>query len=359
MKNNRIWLVMMALMLCAGLTFGCGKVAEESHVDIDTKVETMEKLEIVCTTFSQYDWMRELLQGCDAQFELTLLIDNGVDLHSYQPSVADIARISNADMVIYNGGDSEQWVTELVQSESNAGIKSINLIELLGDGLKEEELVEGMQPHEHEEDEHEDHSHESEEEESHINEEHHHEDEHHHEYDEHVWLSVKNAIFYVTELSQMLQEMNPSVATQIQENETVYVKKLQELDDAYVQTVTEAAKETLVFGDRFPFRYLMDDYEITYYAAFPGCSAETEASFETITFLAGKIDEAMLGTVLVLESTDAGIAETIVQNTSAKNQEILTLDSLQSVKREQIEAGYTYLQVMQDNLEVIKNALNK
>lgn len=360
MKKNRIWLVVMALVLCAGLVFGCGKVAEENRAVVDSKVEAKEKLEIVCTTFAQYDWMRELLKECETQFELTLLIDQGVDMHSYQPSVADIALITNADMVIYNGGVSEQWVTELMQKEDIQGSNAISLIELLGDGVKAEELAEGMQPHEHDhgEDAHEEHEHNYEEEGQEEQEHNHEEDVYDHEYDEHVWLSVKNAMFYVEKLSKMLQEMNPSVAEQIQKNETIYVQKLQALDEAYVEAVENATQQTLVFGDRFPFRYLMDDYHITYYAAFPGCSAETEASFETITFLAGKVDEAALGAVFVLENADESIAKTIVQNTRANNQEILALNSLQSVTKEQIEAGYTYLQAMQDNLEVIKKALN-
>lgn len=357
--KNRIGYLIMALIVCTGLVLGCGKVVEDSQVILDEKVETTNQLEIICTTFAQYDWMRELLDGCDSQFELILLIDNGVDLHSYQPSVADIAKISNADMVIYNGGDSEQWVTELVQNESNTGIKAVSLIELLGDGIKEEELVEGMQEHEHGE-----HSHEEDEQESH--EEHHEEaeegdeqEEHHHEYDEHVWLSLKNAMHFVTKLSQMLQEMNPSAAVQIQANEEAYVQELQELDDAYRQTVSEVIQPTLVFGDRFPFRYLMDDYEITYFAAFPGCSAETEASFATITFLAEKVDECQLGAILVLENSESSIAETIAKNTTAQNQEILRLDSLQSVTREEINEGYTYLTAMRNNLDVIKSALKK
>jgi len=355
--KNRIGYLIMALIVCTGLVFGCGKVVEDSQVIWDEKVKTTNQLEIVCTTFAQYDWMRELLDGCDSQFELTLLIDNGVDLHSYQPSVADIAKISNADMVIYNGGESEQWVTELVQGENNKDIKAVSLIELLGDGIKEEELVEGMQEHEHGE-----HSHEEDEQEPH--EEHHDEteeehEEHHHEYDEHVWLSVKNAMNFVTKLSQMLQEMNPSAAEQIQANEEAYVQELKELDYAYGQAMSEVVQPTLVFGDRFPFRYLMDDYEITYFAAFPGCSAETEASFETITFLAGKIDECQLDAILVLENSEPSIAETIVKNTTAQNQEILMIDSLQSVTREQIDEGYTYLTAMKSNLEVMKRALKK
>lgn len=366
--KNRIGYLIIALIVCTGLVFGCGKVVEDSQVIWDEKVKTTNQLEIVCTTFAQYDWMRELLDGCDSQFELILLIDNGVDLHSYQPSVADIAKISNADMVIYNGGDSEQWVIELVQGENNKDIKAVSLIELLGDGLKEEELVEGMQEHEHEhgehsheEDEHEEEFHEEdfhEEQHDEAEEEHEHE-EHHHEYDEHVWLSVKNAMNFVTKLSQMLQEMNPSAAEQIQANEEAYVQELKELDYAYGQAMSEVVQPTLVFGDRFPFRYLMDDYEITYFAAFPGCSAETEASFETITFLAGKIDECQLDAILVLENSEPSIAETIVKNTTAQNQEILRLDSLQSVTREEINEGYTYLTAMRNNLDVIKSALKK
>ena len=281
------------------------------------------KIKIVTTIFPQYDWTREII-GDTNSANLTLLIGNGTDLHSYQPSIQDIAKISTADIFIYVGGESDEWVEKAVSNAKNKNMTVVNMLEVLGDRVREEEIVEGME-HEH------------------HDEEHHHDADHHHdddeeeeiEYDEHVWLSLKNA----------------AVVTE------VLCEKIVKLDSEYERAVLSASKKTVLFGDRFPFRYLTDDYGLKYYAAFVGCSAESEASFETITFLAKKCDELNLNSILTIEKSDKKIAKTIASNTKSKNQEILEMDSLQSITKKEIESGRNYLSAMKNNLEVLKKAL--
>lgn len=178
------------------------------------------------------------------------------------------------------------------------------------------------------------------------------------EYDEHVWLSLKNAAFFVSVLSDAVGSLDEANAALYAENANKYIHDLNELDLQYEQCVSSAGFDTLLFGDRFPFRYLTEDYGIHYYAAFPGCSAETEAGFETITFLSEKLDALHLGTILVIENSDTGIAETIRENTVSKDQKILVLNSIQSVTRAELESGFTYLGAMQDNFNILKQALN-
>ncbi len=183
---------------------------------------------------------------------------------------------------------------------------------------------------------------------------------HHHEgveYDEHVWLSLRNSAALVNKIEEAMAKVDPANADTYKANAAAYVDQLNALDKEYQAAVSAGKQDTLVFGDRFPFRYLVDDYDLDYYAAFVGCSAETEASFETITFLAGKVDEEGLHAVMTIEGQDHRIAETVVQTTKTKDQKILTMDSLQSTTSKDVQAGVTYLSVMKNNLEVLKEAL--
>lgn len=296
-----------------------------------------DKLSVVCTIFPEYDWVREILGSHAGDADITMLLDNGVDLHSYQPTADDIIKISNCDMFIYVGGESDQWVEDALKESTNKNMVVINLLEILGDTVKEEEVIEGMEAEEDEAQE---------------------EGEEGPEYDEHVWLSLKNAKTFCNYIASKLGELDSTNAGDYSANADAYGKKLDELDKSYQQTVDSAGQKTVLFGDRFPFRYLADDYGLTYYAAFVGCSAETEASFETIAFLSKKVDELGLGSVLTIEGAKHKIAETIVQNTKDKNQAVRTMDSMQSTTSKDVENGTTYLSIMQTNLEVLKDALN-
>lgn len=334
-KFKRIFAVFFSLLLAAGILGGCGK-AEFSSISAPSASQSGSKpLKIVTTIFPEYDWVREILGDKADHAEVTMLLDNGVDLHSYQPTADDIIKISDCDLFIYVGGESDGWVEDALKEATNKEMQVINLLDVLGEQVKEEEVVEGM---------------EAEEEES--------EDENEPEYDEHVWLSLKNAETLCNAITDALEEIDPANKDAYATNAASYLEKLAALDGEYQTVVDNAARKTVLFGDRFPFRYLVDDYGLSYYAAFAGCSAETEASFETISFLAQKVDELKLPCVLTIEGAKHKIAETIVQNTAEKNQSILTLDSMQSTTSTDVANGTTYLSVMESNLDVLKQALN-
>lgn len=307
-----------------------------------TTEETDRKLNIVTTIFPEYDWTRNILGNREADVNLTMLLDNGTDLHSFQPAVKDIMKVSSCDLLIYVGGESDQWIEDALESAQNKDMKTINLMEVLGDTIKEEETVEGMQDSEHE------HGHED---------EHAHEGEDEKEYDEHVWTSMRNASVICDAIAETLGEMDPENKEIYQTNAENYKAKLSTLDQKYQETVDTDRQNTLIFADRFAFRYLVDDYGLNYYAAFSGCSAESEASFKTVTFLAGKLDELGIKTVLTIEKSDDRIAQTVIENTKKKDQKILELNSMQSITSDEIKNGVTYLSVMEDNLKVLKEAL--
>lgn len=345
MRKNKMVAVGLTLTMSIMALVGCGSSKSNRVSNDEGNTVNTEKYSIVCTTFPQYDWAREIIGNKAEQFQLTLLLDDGADLHSYQPTAEDITKIASADLFVYVGGESDGWVNDALREATNKEMKVVNMLEAIGDAAKEEELVEGMQgeeEHEHGEEAEEDHEHEEE----------------GPEYDEHIWLSVKNASKLTEVLAQTIQEMDVANASEYENNAVSYINKLNELDAQYQETVTSGSNKAVLFGDRFPFRYLIDDYDLEYYAAFIGCSAETEASFETITFLANKVDELGLSSILVLENSNQRIAETIKQNTNDKNQEILVMDSLQSITKDELEGDITYYSVMEKNLEVLKKALH-
>lgn len=292
------------------------------------------KRNIICTTFPQYDWMKQLISGAEEEYNLTLLVKNGTDMHSYQATAEDIIRISNCDVLIYIGGESDNWLKDLLKNQKNTSKITLNLMELLGNQLYEEEFIEGMEK-EHEAD---------------------HEDEM--EYDEHIWLSVKNAITIIPELQKCLSQLDPAHATLFENNATNYLAALKELDTDYETMIRTAKYDTILFGDRFPFRYLVEDYHLNYFAAFSGCSAESEASFETIAFLANKLDELQLPAILTIENSNDKLATSIQNNTITKNQKLLSINSLQSVTATDLENGISYLSVMKNTYETLKEALN-
>lgn len=502
----------LGLTMAIGLLSGCGSkeaatvaTSEEAPVNNDTK-----KLNIVTTIFPEYDWVREILGDKADNAEVTMLLDNGVDLHSYQPTADDMIKISDSDLFIYVGGESDGWVEDALKNATNKDMKVINLLDVLNDTVKTEEAMPGMQAEEG-------HNHgysrfaDSDVQDRTLSDwsgdwqsvypylqegvldevmerkaengdktaeeyrayyetgyqtdvsqiiidadnntisfvkngitskatyeykgyqiydyksgtrgvryffeaidgdtdapkyvqfsdhgiapgkaEHFHiyfgndgfdalsqemdnwptyyptgmsgndikEDMLEHEekeYDEHVWLSLKNAEILCEAISDALQQLDPDNKDSYAANTANYTKKLSALDAEYQTVVDASARKVVLFGDRFPFRYMVDDYGLSYYAAFAGCSAETEASFETMAFLSKKVDELNLPCVLTIEGKQHKIAETIVKNTSAKNQAILTMDSMQATTSEDVKNGATYLSIMQNNLSVLKEALN-
>ena len=322
---KKILALLLALWIPAAVLSGCAPQDDSA---------ASNKLNIVTTIFPAYDWVREILGAETDRAEITMLLDSGVDLHSYQPTVDDIVKISDCDLFLYVGGESDGWVDDALKNAPNKERKVIRLLDVLGDSAKAEETVEGMQEEEH------DHEEEA-------------------EYDEHIWLSLKNAQVLVAAISKALQETDPARKDTYAANAAAYAEKLSALDGEYRAAVDSGKYKTLLFGDRFPFRYLADDYGLDYYAAFPGCSAETEASFETVSFLAGKMDALGLPCVLTIEGTQHKIAETIVQNTAQKNQQVLTMDSMQAVTANDAASGVSYLSIMEKNLSVLKKALGQ
>ncbi len=322
-----------SIIMAAIMIVGCFSACSSGEGQTE---EASDKIQIVTTIFPEYDWMMNILGENPGDAEVTMLLDSGVDIHSYQPTADDIRKISTCDMFVYVGGESDEWVEDALKEATNKEMIVINLLDFLGNSVKEEEVVEGMEAEEEEEEE-------AGEEEP--------------EYDEHVWLSLRNASSLVGVLSEKLQTLDSDNAETYRQNAKSYIEKLNALDKQYQEAVSDATVKTLLFGDRFPFRYLTDDYGLNYYAAFVGCSAETEASFETVTFLAQKVDELSLHSVMTIEGTDHRIAETIIRNTKTKDQQILTMDSMQSVTAKDVEEGVTYFSVMDNNLSVLKDAL--
>jgi len=305
--------------------------------------EQGEKISIVATIFPHYDWVRQIIgeENMD-RFRLTLLLDSGIDMHSFNPSVSDMVKIKTCDVFIYVGGHSDDWVSDALR-DANPDMVKMNLLDILGNSL----LI-FDEEHVCDEDCEED------------NDPHHHADEHHdgeHEADEHIWVSLKRAEIICAAIAGMLSEIDPERSQSYKNNLEAYVKKLSALEAGYQAAADASNFTTLVFADRFPFRYLTEDYGLKYYAAFHSCYAETEASFETIVSLANNVNLLGLKAVMVTESSDQSIARTVISNTANKNQQILVLDSIQSVTSVGVKNGASYLSIMESNLAVLKEAL--
>ncbi len=324
MKKKILSLILAAVAAICMLT-SCGGNISDINAD--------GTLRIVCTTFPQYDWVRELTKGAE-NVEIEFLLDSGTDLHSYQAGAKDIVKIASADLFIYTGGSSEEWINDVLSASGNSKAVILDLIHSLPeDSLLCVEAI-GEENHTHHEDD----------------------EEHHHAEDEHIWLSIKNAIRLTGIIKAVLCDLDKENEALYTKNHIEYQKALTELDKAYENMAAAAEKNTLVFADRFPFIYLTKDYYLSYHAAFSGCSAESEASFETVTRLAEKIDELGLSYILITETSDGSIAKTVKDATKDKNQEILTLNAMQSVTKDKLST--TYLEIMTDNLAVLKTALS-
>ena len=322
--GGRSLAVLLVILLFAGFLAGCDAAEGNER----------EKIKVVATVFPLYDWVRNVL-GEEEGIEASLLLDKGVDLHSFQPSAADVVKIASADLFVYVGGESDRWVGDALRESEDPDRLVIDLLDLLGPDLREEEIREGM---------------EEEPEEA---------GETGPVYDEHVWLSLRFAEKAVREIAAKLGGILPERREAFEANAASYIEELRALDGEFEDTVEKAELGTLVVADRFPFRYFVEDYGLEYFAAFPGCSAESEASFQTVMFLAGKVDELGLPAVLTLETGDRRLAETVAENVKGGEPEILTMNSLQAAGLKDIENGASYLGIMRENLETLKQALNR
>ncbi|MDD2971403.1 MAG: metal ABC transporter substrate-binding protein [Lachnospiraceae bacterium] len=341
MKKKVIYISILVLL--ASLLGGCQRTDEKD------KVADTGRISIVTTIFPPYDFTKAV--GGD-DVEVTMLLSPGVESHSYEPTPQDIIKINESDLFIYVGGESDAWVEGITDSLDQS-VKTMTLMDCVD--VVEEEHVEGMEA-EHEEVEHveakaaghgaekiaqEDQSVEA-------------EDTVDAEYDEHVWTSPKNANLIVNKIAEELITIDAEHKEQYQQNLTAYEQQLEELDQAYEEVVSNAAGKELIFGDRFPFRYLTDAYGLSYYAAFPGCSSETEPSAATVAFLTNKVKEDKIPVVLYLELSNHKIADAIAEATGTRTE---MLHSCHNISKDEVEAGVTYLSLMKQNLEVLKGAL--
>ena len=323
--RKRLIAVMLSVILCTGMLTGCG------NWQTDTENET-GKLDIVATDFAPYDFSRRVAAGAA---NVTMLLAPGEEAHSYEPTPRDMIKIQNCDVFVYTGGESEEWVSDILE-DLEADIMVIRLMDCVE--LYEEETVEGMEAEEHDHD----HSHD-------------HEDEEEAEYDEHVWTAPANAIKITQALGEAFERADPSYRSVYQENTESYVAQLRDLDQAFWDVVDDAERKTLIFGDRFPLRYFVEEYGLDYYAAFPGCASDTEPSAKTVAFLIDKVKEEQIPVVFHTELSNQQMADTICEDTGVVKREF---HACHNVTKEQFEQGLGYLDFMWSNVEVLKEALN-
>ena len=310
-------LVCLAVLLFALLSFGCARQADG--------------VEILCTVFPIYDWARSII-GESEGVTLSLLVENGTDMHSFQPSFRDVAKIKRCDVLILVGCESDDWVLEAAEEDTTV----IRLSEL--DGVKLYEVSSQSGEHDHGEEHEHGHGH------------------HEHTFDEHLWLSIDNARASSEEIFESLCAINGENREAYKKNFEAYEKSLTELDEK-MRSVAKDAESTLIFADRFPFVYLFEDYGLEYYAAFEGCTTDTNADFETVVRLAKMADEQNGRWVLVTESSDCALAESVIRASARDDLEIRALDSMQSLTGDDVSNGATYIGIMESNVRILEEIL--
>lgn len=292
------------------------------------KQETQDKLTIVSTNFPGYDFARAITMD-NTNVKVKMLLKPGAESHTFEPTPEDIKTIKNSDIFIYVGGDSDEWVDDILNDIDTDKTKIIKLIDLVD--AKEEVTTEGMEIDEEEESEEEA------------------------ELDEHVWTSPKNAIEIINKLKKEIINIDNDEKSNLESNANHYVNELNDLDTEFKSIVKTAKRKEIIVGDRFPFRYFVDEYGLSYYAAFPGCSEQTEASAKTISFLANKVKEDKIPVVLKTELSSGNIANTIAKETNTK---VLEFNSAHNISQSDFDAGITYVDIMTKNAEVLKETLN-
>ena len=310
--------IKIIIALIVTLVASLGMIAFLTHKNAEDK-----KFSIVTTNFPAYDFARAVAGD---QAQIRMLLKPGVDMHGYEPSPEDIIDIENCSLFIYTGGESDEWVEGILENTHN-----INTLRMM-DAVKpvEEEIVEGMESEE--------------------------EDKAEVEYDEHIWTSLRNAQLIIDVIQNRLSELYPDERASFTQNSANYKAKLADLDRKFQSIVDNSSRRTLVFGDRFPLRYFVDDYNLEYFAAFPGCSEQNEASSKTIGYLVNKIKTEEIPVVLKIELTSDSIAQTIANETGAK---VLVFSAAHNISAEDFENGRTYADIMETNLAVLEEALNE
>ncbi|MDR2360215.1 MAG: metal ABC transporter substrate-binding protein [Oscillospiraceae bacterium] len=321
--------IALALLIGALALSGC------ANNNTPNDSENDKGLSVVTTIFPPYDFAREIAGD---KAEVTMLLPPASESHSFDPTPADIIKIQDCDVFIYVGGESDEWVSSILESMDTSNMRIITLMDCVE--VVEEEIVEGMEDDEHEEGEEGEEGGEEAEEP---------------EYDEHVWTSPRNAKLIVEKISETLREVDADNADYYRANTEAYSAELDDLDAKFKAVVDSAARNTLVFGDRFPFRYFADAYGLDYYAAFPGCSTETEASAATIAFLIDKVKDEQIPVVFHIELSNEKIADAISESTGAK---VALLHACHNISKNDFESGKSYLDLMTDNVEALREALN-
>ena len=318
MKKTVILILLLAIIY---QLFGCATPKDDGRINI------------VCTLFPQYDWVKNIV-GDSKNITVSLLIQNGTDPHSYQPTASDIMTLSSCDMVVLIGSDSDVWVQEALERAKNESTVKVALSQI--EGMTLHDVSASSHEHGHEQHEHE-----------------------HSTFDEHIWLSISNAITATEYLTQEICALDSENAQKYQENSTSYQKKLHELDNKYQSAVnsTDISSRFILFADRFPFVYLLEDYKIEYAAAFEGCTTDVDADFNTVLELIKEAEEHRVRYVTVTEASNQELAYTVATSAKAKL-EILVMNSLQSVNQKQLDEGISYLSVMENNLSVLSKALS-
>ncbi|NLI54821.1 MAG: zinc ABC transporter substrate-binding protein [Clostridiales bacterium] len=324
MKWTKLTALALVLLLALSVLAACAPKTAQSEPD--------GGISIVSTIFPSYDFARQITAGTNAQ--VTMLLQPGEEVHSYDPTSQDIIRIQNADLFLYVGGENDAWI-DSVLSGLDKSVHTFRMMDYVT--LYEEELVEGMQPEE--EDPAEQAAGAAEE----------------HEWDEHVWTAPVNAVAIVKAMTAELIAVDPANAAAYQANSDAYVTQLEALDQSFRDVVDTAARKTVVFADRFPARYFVEEFGLDYYAAFPGCSAETEASAATIASLIDHVNAENIPAVFYIEMSNRQMADTVSEATGAKE---LLFHTCHNVTKAEFESGATYLSLMQNNVEALKEALN-
>lgn len=289
------------------------------------KIKSNNKKTIVVTNFSSYDFVRAILGDTDS-IELEMLISPGSEIHHYEPSPKDIKNIINSKLFIYVGGESDEWIDDILNDINKNKTSLIKLMDLVD--LKEEEIIEGMESEEEEEEA---------------------------EYDEHIWTSPKNAIIIINYLKEKIIKIDPDNKEKYEDNAEKYINELIEIDNEFRTIVVNSKRKEVVFGDRFPLIYFTDEYNLSYYAAFPGCSEQTEASAKTISYLVNKVKDNNIPVVFKIELSNGNIANTIAEETNAK---VLTFNTAHNISLKDFNKGITYVDIMRSNIEALKEALN-
>jgi len=316
--------ILMALILTV-----CFSTCSKKSNEAESAAAAAGKINVTTTIFPPYDFVRQIAGD---KVNLKMLLPPGAESHSYEPTPQDIIAIQNSQLFIYVGGDSDAWVTRILGTLDKDKIKVVTLMDCVE--TVEEETVEGMQDDEEEA-----------EEEGAAKQV---------EYDEHVWTSPRNAIMIVEKITDALCKLDPPNADFFRGNESDYINQLTYLDQEFKDVVNNAKRKEIIVGDRFPFRYFVDAYGLKYYAAFPGCSTETEASAATIAFLIDKVKSDKIPVVFHIELSNDKIADTIAEATGAK---VLELDAVHNVSKKDFDSGKTYLDFMNNNVKALKEAL--